>query len=95
LDEKDNCPHTEYALSLPEAQEALKKKDWKRKKQEPEENSYQGSVELASLSWMLNQLFGVPILATLPYVFVSEQTICLIGAYLFKAIETRYTWWQD
>lgn len=46
-----------------------------------------------SVSWMLNQVFDVPILATLPYIFVSEQVICFIGACIFKAIETRYTWW--
>jgi uncharacterized membrane protein len=46
-----------------------------------------------SVSWMLNQLFDLPILATLPYIFLSEQVICFIGACIFKAIETRYTWW--
>jgi len=47
----------------------------------------------ASVSWMLNQLLNLPILATLPYLFLSEQTVCLIGASLFKLIESRFRWW--
>ena len=47
-----------------------------------------------SVSWMLNQLFNLPILATLPSIFVSEQIVCLIGAVIFKAVETRYAWWE-
>ena len=46
-----------------------------------------------SVSWMLNQLFNLHILATLPYLFISEQIICLIGASVFKLIETRFKWW--
>lgn len=46
-----------------------------------------------SVSWMLNQLFDLPILATLPYILLSEQIICFIGACVFKAIETRFAWW--
>ena len=46
-----------------------------------------------SVSWMLNQLFNLPILATFPYTFVSEQLICFLGACIFKAIEARYVWW--
>jgi uncharacterized membrane protein len=45
------------------------------------------------LSWMFNQLFGLPILITLLYTFISEQTICFIGACIFSAIEIRYVWW--
>jgi len=47
-----------------------------------------------SVSWMLLQLFNLPILATLPPIFVSEQAVCLIGAGLFKAVEARYRWWE-
>jgi uncharacterized membrane protein len=47
-----------------------------------------------SLSWMLSQLFGTPMMATLPYLLIAEQTICLIGASMFKLIETRFKWWQ-
>jgi uncharacterized membrane protein len=46
-----------------------------------------------SVSWMLNQLFTIPLLATLPYLFISEQIVCFIGSTIFKAIEKRYTWW--
>ncbi len=31
LDEKDSCPHIDYVLQLPDVQEALRRKDWKRK----------------------------------------------------------------
>jgi uncharacterized membrane protein len=48
-----------------------------------------------SVSWMLLQLFELPILATLPYLFVSEQIVCLLGSVVFKAIETRVRWWQE
>jgi len=47
-----------------------------------------------SISWMLSQLFGEPMLATLPYLLLSEQTVCLIGASMFNLIETRFKWWQ-
>lgn len=46
-----------------------------------------------SVSWMLSQLFGLSMLTTLPYLFISEQIVCLIGASLFKLIETRFKWW--
>lgn len=46
-----------------------------------------------SVSWMLNQLFNLPILATLPPLLLSEQIINLIGASIFKAIERFYRWW--
>ena len=45
-----------------------------------------------SVAWMLTQ-FGSPFLATFPYLLVSEQIVCLIGAVVFKAIETRFKWW--
>jgi uncharacterized membrane protein len=46
-----------------------------------------------SVCWMLNQLFSLPILITLPYLFVSEQIICFIGASMFKLIDSRFKWW--
>ena len=45
-----------------------------------------------SISWMLSQLFGDPMLATLPYLLIAEQIICLIGAGMFKLIENRFKW---
>jgi len=46
-----------------------------------------------SVSWMLGQLFNLPMLVTLPYLFLSEQIVCFMGALLFKLIETRFKWW--
>lgn len=46
-----------------------------------------------SVSWMLGQVFNQPVITTLPYLFISEQIICLIGASVFKLVETRYKWW--
>ena len=47
----------------------------------------------SSVAWMLLQ-FGSPFLATFPYLLLSEQVVCFIGSLLFKAIETRFKWWQ-
>jgi len=46
-----------------------------------------------SISWMLNQLFNLPILATFLYLLVSEQIVCFLGSLMFKLIETRFKWW--
>jgi uncharacterized membrane protein len=46
------------------------------------------------VSWMLNQLFGLPLIETLPYLLVSEQAVCLLGAFVFKLIELRFKWWE-
>jgi uncharacterized membrane protein len=46
------------------------------------------------VSWMLNQLFGLPLIATFPYLLISEQTACLVGAFVFKLIELRFKWWE-
>lgn len=47
-----------------------------------------------SVSWMLFQLFGLPIFATLPGVFMSEQVVNLLGATVFKLVDSRYRWWD-
>lgn len=47
-----------------------------------------------SVSFMLYQLFNLPMPLTLPMLLVSEQVVNLIGASLFKAIERRYVWWR-
>jgi len=47
-----------------------------------------------SVSWMLNQLFTIPIVATLPYLFISEQIICFVGSFIFKIIDMRFKWWE-
>ncbi len=46
-----------------------------------------------SVGWMLNQLFGLPVIATLPGLLLSEQAINVLGAFIFKAVEPRYEWW--
>jgi len=46
------------------------------------------------VSWMLNQLFGLPLVATFPYLLVSEQVVCLVGTFIFKLIELRFKWWE-
>jgi len=46
------------------------------------------------VSWMLNQLFGLPLIATFPYLLISEQIVCLLGAFIFKLVELRFKWWE-
>lgn len=46
-----------------------------------------------SVSWMLNQLLSLPMLATFPYLLISEQIICFLGACVFKTIDTRFKRW--
>lgn len=52
------------------------------------------SVISLSVAWMFLQLFNLPIIATLPYLFISEQMVCFMGSILFKTIEARIEWWQ-
>lgn len=54
-----------------------------------------GTIIPLSVSWMLFQLFELPMLATFPYLLVSEQIVCFIGSLVFKAIETRIEWWES
>jgi len=63
------------------------------------ENYFVAGVVIAliiplSVSWMLNQLFALPIIATLPGIFVSEQIINILGAVIFRMIDSRYIWWK-
>jgi uncharacterized membrane protein len=46
------------------------------------------------VSGMLNQLFGLPLVATFPFLLISEQIICLLGAFIFRLIELRFKWWE-
>ena len=46
-----------------------------------------------SVAWMLTN-FGLPFLATFPYLLISEQIVCLIGSVVFKMLETRFKWWE-
>ena len=49
-----------------------------------------------SVSWMLSQplVANVPMQLSLPYLFIAEQTVCLIGVVAFRLIDTRFKWWQ-
>jgi hypothetical protein len=51
------------------------------------------AVVSGGLSVMFHQLLGLPIAESLVYISISEQSVCLIGASVFAAIEKRYTWW--
>jgi uncharacterized membrane protein len=46
------------------------------------------------VSWMLNQLFATPMLLTFPYLLISEQLVCAVGAFIFKFIGTGFKWWE-
>jgi uncharacterized membrane protein len=46
------------------------------------------------VSWMLNQLFNLSWITTFPYLLISEQLVCLMGAFIFKMIELRFKWWE-
>ncbi len=47
-----------------------------------------------SVSWMLNQLFTLPMPATFPYLLISEQVVCFIGACIFRLVDLRVKWWD-
>ncbi len=47
-----------------------------------------------SVSWMLYQLFKLPVLATLPGLLISEQFVNFIGSGLFRLVDKRYEWWK-
>lgn len=51
------------------------------------------TVIALSVSWMLNELFALPMLATFFPLLVSEQIVCFLGASIFKLIEKRFKWW--
>ena len=48
-----------------------------------------------SVAYMLNQLFGLPYIATLPGLLVSEQAVNLIGSTVFRLAERRIKWWES
>ncbi len=47
-----------------------------------------------SLSYMFSQIGVAPMLVALPYLLVAEQAVCLLGAFIFRFIETRFVWWK-
>lgn len=53
-----------------------------------------GIIIPLSVAWMLNQLFNVDLIVSLPWLIVSEQAINLLGSTIFRLIEQRYIWWE-
>ena len=67
----------------------------------PFKNSYfiTGAVIAAiiapSVSLMFYLLYNLSMLISLPYLFISEQAVSVIGAYAFRTIDTRFKWWSQ
>lgn len=52
------------------------------------------AIIAVSLSYMFEYGFGMgPMYVMLPYLFVIEQVVCLIGAVVFTLIDRRYPKW--
>ncbi len=51
------------------------------------------AIIAVSLSVMFEQFGFGPMVVTLPYFLVAEQTLCLIGAFIFTLIGRRYRTW--
>ncbi len=47
-----------------------------------------------ALTWMLNQLLGLPVIETFVYLLIAEQAVNFLGALIFKAIDLRFKWWK-
>jgi len=47
-----------------------------------------------SVSWMLNQLFELPFAVTLPGLLLSEQIVNALGSIVFRAVDSRYRWYE-
>ena len=52
-----------------------------------------GTIIPVCVAWMLEQLFSLPIAASLPGLFVSEQLINIVGSMVFTALDRRFRWW--
>jgi uncharacterized membrane protein len=48
-----------------------------------------------SVSWMLNQLLELPMVVTLPGLLLSEQIVNALGSIVFRAVDTRYRWYEE
>ncbi len=53
-----------------------------------------GTIIPVAVAWMLQQLFALPIAASLPGLLVSEQLINIVGSIVFTALDRRFRWWQ-
>lgn len=47
-----------------------------------------------SVAWMLSQILELPIILTLPGLFVSEQIVNVMGAVIYQMVDTRLEWWK-
>ena len=47
-----------------------------------------------SVSWMLNQILELPIAVTLPGLLLSEQIVNVLGSFIFRAVDSRYRWYE-
>jgi uncharacterized membrane protein len=52
------------------------------------------TIIAASLSFMFEQLGIAPMLVAVLPLFVVEQTVCLIGGFVFMLIGKRFAWWK-
>lgn len=50
------------------------------------------TITSVSLSFMFSQ-FGTPMITSLPLLFIAEQIVNIIGAFIFRLIDTRFKWW--
>ncbi len=53
-----------------------------------------GAIIPVCVAWMLQQLFGLPIVASLPGLLVSELLVNVVGSLAFTALDRRFRWWQ-
>jgi small basic protein len=54
------------------------------------------AIIAVSLSFMFEQLGIVPsMFLALPYLFVVEEAVCVVGALIFSLIDTRFKWWKQ
>ena len=45
------------------------------------------------VSWMLEQLFSLPMLITLPMLWISEQVAMLLGSIVWDLVEKQWRWY--
>ena len=53
-----------------------------------------GIIIPLSVSWMLNQLFGLPMIATILGLLISEQIVNLLGSSILTAVDSRIRWYE-
>jgi uncharacterized membrane protein len=53
-----------------------------------------GAIIPVCVAWMLQQLFALPIVASLPGLLISELLVNVVGSLAFTALDRRFRWWQ-